>query len=212
MKQIFETFTLAAGASQAYKTGAAVMTVKTCTLPALVSFGGQQAVPMAVGNVVQVADSNLVFSNPNASAITIGVWFGDKAVPFSPADNSSSNASTYLFGNCGIANSGNANLPKSGGGTTNVTCDANGYLSIANNVNVQIVNTNNGHRRQMLVLSIAASTVSAVPLNVLDNNLNTFMTIPPNSPPVALPTDSVVYLNGAGGAAKVTVGEMYLNS
>ena len=125
---------------------------------------------------------------------------------------SGANAASYMYGNCNIANSASANLPNSAGGNTSVACTADGYLTFPNNANVLISSTNAGHRRQQIIFSIAPTTKGIYGVNVLDANQNTFMTIPAGSPPVALITDSDLYISGAGGNAYCSVGQVFLNS
>lgn len=121
-----------------------------------------------------------------------------------------SNAATYLFGNCGIASGGNANLPDSTGGNTNIACDANGYLAIPGNKNILISGANNGHRRQVITFSVAPG--SAASLNVQDANQNAVITIAAGQQ-VQLTTDSDLYVSGAAaGTAQVTIGQIYLSN
>ncbi len=163
------------------------------------------------GDVNSDAFARLTFYNPGAVAITVKFYVGTQ--PCSIATTAiGANAATYLFGSLGITNGANANIAKQGGGTQNVTNSAAGYCTIPNAVNVLIDNTNNGHRRQVLYLSIAPTTLSSIGLNVLDPNGLTIMTIPAGSPPVAIVSDSQVYVSGAGGPALVTIGEVYLSN
>lgn len=209
---IFENLTLPAGAQHNITTTALVLTVKTSTLAIQVSFNGGPLQPVSAGSKLNITGGLLSFTNNQAVAVTIGFWLGDKAVDFSPVDNSATNAQTYLFGNCGIANSANANLPDDSapGHVTNIACGATGLLTIPNAPNIQIAASNNGHRRQVIIFSVASNSANA--LNVLDPNKNTVMTIPIGSPPISLPTDSVIYVSGAGGNCTVTIGEIYLAS
>lgn len=212
MNPNFETLLLAAGQVKNITTTASVLTVKTSTLAIQVSFNGGPQQPCASGAKLNITGGNFSLTNNQSVAVTIGFWLGDKSVDFDPADNSASNAATYLFGNCGIANSTAANLPDDSapGHVTSIACGATGLLTIPNTPNIQIVATNNAHRRQTIIFSISAT--SANPLNILDPNKNTVMTIPIGSPPIQLVTDSVLYISGAGGSCTVTIGEIYLSN
>jgi hypothetical protein len=213
------TQTIAAGASFTQNNSGKVFTLKAATLPVNVAFDGGTERSLKAGAVINLTATGgfklVTLINKNSVAVTVTFYIAEVAAAFSANDNAASNAQTYLYGNCGIANSANANLPNSdgsNGGVTNIACDASGYLSIPNTPNIKIVGTNTGHRRQVIIFSIAPTTVSANGLNVLDPNGITVLTIPAGSPPVAFPTDSDVFVSGAGGTAKVTIGQVFLSA
>jgi len=211
MNATFFTVTINAGCAYDSETPATVITIKSATLPFTVAIDGTAPTAAQAGTVLHGPFNVLNFFNPNAVPITIGYYLADTQVSYSPSDSSASNAATYLYGNCGIAANGNKNLPNSNGGNTNVAADPNGYLKITNNPNIVIANLNNGHRRQMILFTIAPVAIgTGASLNILDANGNPFMTIPAGSPPVALTTDGVIWVSGVGGTAYVTIGEIYL--
>lgn len=210
MNSQFEQTTLAAGLVAARVTTAKVLTIKTSTLPIMVAVDGGPAAACTAGTVLPIGDGSrpvtVTFSNPASISVTVGFWFADDSIRFSPADNSANNSATYLFGNCGIALSGSGPIPDSGGTPRTVSCDASGYLSIPNSPNLKIVSTNNGHRRQYVIFSVLTGSYS---LNVLDLNGNVFLTIPAGQT-VQLTTDADFLVSGATGASSVSIGQCFL--
>jgi hypothetical protein len=206
--------TIPAGSCANDSTGGKALTILKTTLPFNVSFNGGANVSatQGAGYTPPGGITNVLFTNPNAVAITVTYAIGDEVAKYTPADNSTAGATVYALGNCGIANSSNGNFPDYNGSTDSITVDGNGYMAIGGTINAKISGTNNGHRRQMIIFSIASVATSAFALNVCDSNLNTLITIPAGSPPMALPFDGDLYVSGAGGTAKVTIGQFFLNS
>jgi len=82
---------------------------------------------------------------------------------------------------------------------------------VLNSANYKVSGTNNGHRRQLVTFTMAPATSYAYALNILDANGFSVMTMLPGQI-IALPTDSDLYISGAGGTAGVTIGQMFLAS
>lgn len=121
--------------------------------------------------------------------------------PFSSQDTAQSNVPTNAIGNFGI-------LPNTAAAGGMPACDANGYLQITNNMQLPVPSSTNGHRRQMLLITMSAN--SPFPLNILDANGCAFMTLAIGAPAVMFPTDSAFILSGASGTAWATVGQVFL--
>ena len=208
MIPLYQTFTIPAnGGSYILPLAGAVLTVKSATLPVLVAVDGRNNQPVQCGSVIHGPFNALGFTNLNTVAVTLAVWIGDQAVPFSPADNSASNSQTYVVGNFGIASGTSGSYA---GQTVAVT--AAGYVTVPTAPAITLTGSDSGHRRQVLLLSIAPSTVSANSLAVQDANGCTLMIIPAGSPPVALATDAAVQLVGVGGTAYASIGQFYLSA
>jgi hypothetical protein len=198
------TKTLAAGGAIIVTWPGKVLSMKACTLPLMVSFDSGDSHPVKGGQVIPRADefNNVNFVNNNSVSVTFDFYIGDEAAPYAPADNSQSNASSYAFGNLGVAVGAGAvgGLP---------ACDANGFLQITNALALVVPGTNNGHRRQIITFSMSSS--SPAPLNLLDANGCAYMTILAGQQ-IQLVTDATFTLSGAGGTAWVSVGQIFLNN
>jgi len=115
-----------------------------------------------------------------------------------------SQASTYLYGNLGIAVSAAAIT----GPPPVPACDAYGYLQITNAMNLAISGIDRfGKLRQTITFSV--SPTSPAPLNILDAYGNPFMTISAGQQ-IALNTNSTLVVSGATGTAAVTIGQIFL--
>ncbi len=136
------------------------------------------------------------------TGIASTVTFTYQVLPFKSQDTAQSQAKTYLFGNGGIANGAAA----AGG---NPSCNASGYLQIANALNWRLPGTNNGHRRQSLIITVKGAGSD---LNIALADGTTFCNIINGSQTVTIITDADLYLSGAGGNSSVTVGEIYLQN
>ena len=208
MIPLYQTFTIPAnGGSYILPLAGAVLTVKSATLPVLVAVDGRNNQPVQSGSVIHGPFNALGFINLNTVAVTLAVWIGDQAVPFSPADNSASNSQTYLVGNFGLANGGSGSY---NGQTIAIT--AAGYVTVPTSPAIAIAGTDSGHRRQVLIIAICPQTVGANSLAVLDANGNTLMIIPAGSPPIDMATDAAVQLVAVGATAYATVGQIYLSA
>jgi len=196
------TRTVPAGLAVMVSAPGKVLSVKLSTLAITVAFDGKDAQPVNSGTVLPGPFNSLNFFNSNAVNVTVEFFVGDSAVPFFPQDNSLASASTYIFGDLGVAvSAGAANgLP---------ACDANGFLVITNNMALVVAGTNNGHRRQTITFSL--SSASPAPLNLLDASGRAFMTILAGQQ-IALDTDAAITLSGAGGSAWCTVGQIFLSN
>lgn len=202
MNNNFFTRIVPAGLAVIVSSPSKALSVKTSTLPLTVAMDGKEAQPVQSGTVLQGPFKWLNFFNSAAVDVTVTFYTGDEAVLFSPADNQQAAASTYVFGNLGIATSAGA----AGG---NPACDANGFLQITNAMALSVAGTNNGHRRQTVTLSM--SSQSPASLNILDSGGRAFMTIL-SGQQIALDTDATLVLSGAGGTAWVTVGQIFLSA
>jgi hypothetical protein len=209
MIPLFETQIIPANGCFIMSTPAKVLTVKTCTLPMLVSQGGGSTQDCRAGTVIDMRPNgfdSLNFINKNSVAVTIGFFIGDVPVAYQPADNTGANAATYIFGDLGIPPNSALNAVYAG----SPVCDANGFLQISGGAPVAVKNTNNGHRRQAIIFTM--SPLSPAALNILDANNCAFMTILAGDK-IEVVTDAALTLSGAGGAvAWVTVGEIYLQN
>lgn len=202
MNNNFFTRTVPAGQAVIISAPGRVLSVKTSTLPLTVALDGKEAQPVQSGTVLPGPFNSLNFFNASAVDVTVSFYVGDAAVLFSPQDNQQASASTYVYGNLGIATGAGA----AGG---NPACDGNGFLQITNAMALPVPGTNNGHRRQ--TITFALSGQSPASLNVLDASGRAFMTILAGQQ-IALDTDAALVLSGAGGTAWVTVGQIFLSA
>lgn len=180
-----------------------VLSVKTCSLPINVSFDGGGYQPVQAGSVVPTAGFTVLnFQNPNNVNVTITYYVGDESAPFSPQDNSASNAPTYPVGNLGIANGTAA----AGG---NPQCNGAGLLQITAGMALVIPNTDpvTGHRRQTIYFSV--DPAAAYNLAILDPAGNTFMTLGKGAI-INLTLDGPLKISGIGGTVGVTIGQTFL--
>lgn len=208
MDPFLTNYTLAAGEVKNLTTTATRLTVKIATLPVNFQTNGGPNQLVSAGTVLPIQPGQIAFSNPNAVSVTVSFWLADREITFSPADSSGSNAKDALFGNCGIANGATVALPNDAAGTTNITCDGNGFLTIPNTPNILIPGTRNGLRRQTITFSLKST--GTVSLNVLDPDKNTYITIAPGGPPVQITTGSDLYVSGVGAGCLVTIGQQFL--
>jgi len=206
MSQNYFTRSIPAGGAVMVSAPGKVLSVKTSTLPISVAMDGRDKHLIQSGTVLMGPFNALNFFNDNAVKVTVNFYTGENQVPFSPADSSASNAQTYLLGNMGIASGASGNLLKNGTTPTSVSVNSSGYMSIDNN-NYLIPGTNNGHRRQLILIGVSSS--SSVGLNVQDSNQCAVMTVAPGQQ-VVLSTDSDLFVSGANGTALATIGQIFL--
>jgi len=207
-----QTVTIAAsGAPEKRSLGSyAYVVIRDATVAAEVSFDGQVWQPAGRNDSfgpLSPPASDIYFRASGGAAGTVTFAFGlQKLVQ---QDTAQSNAKTFLLGNCGIATNSNVTtLPASDGSQQVIPCDASGYLSIPNNFNILVPGTNGAKRRQMILFGV--SSLSPMGLNIQDSNQCAVMTIAPGQQ-VVLSTDSDLYMSGAGGIAKATVGQIFLS-
>lgn len=198
--------TILAGQAGHNTSGGKVLTVKSCTLPLNVSFDGGAYTQIQAGSVIErtTAFKTLNFQNLQGANVTVVFYVGDVAAPFSPADNSASNAATYAVGNLGIANGAAA-------AGLNPACLGSGFLQITNGMFLRISNLDpvNGHRRQTIYFSV--DPAAAFNLAILDISGNTFMILSKGQQ-IQLTADSVFELSGIGGTVGVAIGQIYLTN
>ena len=102
----FFSYTIPANQGVLVSAPGKVLTVKSATAPLTVAFNGGDAKPVVGGTVLSGPFDNLNFVNPGSVPVTVTFFVGDNQVPFSPGDNSTNNAKSYLLGNLGQATSG----------------------------------------------------------------------------------------------------------
>ena len=197
------SYKIAAGDSKLVSYSGLVLTVKRCTLPLTVCFDGAVTdVNFKAGRVFDFRPTGLKMfnlTNPNAVEVQTEFIIDDIPAHFIADDNAVASASTYAYGNLGVATGAGA-----AGGLP--ACDANGFLQITNGMALLVTGMNNGHRRQKITFSMAAN--SPAPLNLLDLQNKVFMTILAGQQ-IALVDDSAYTLSGAGNTAFVTVGQSF---
>lgn len=210
MIQNFTSNALLSGTYQIFSLPGLVLTVKTSTVPVLVSFDGNAYQPLAAGSVFDLRNAGgfktftIQNQSTNSTTATVNFWVGDVPVNFSPADNSTALAQTYAVGNLGIANGAAAAGPLP-------ACNASGLLQIASNKTYAIANTDpaTGHRRQIVTFSIDPNATFT--LAVMDPNGNTMMILQKGSQ-IQLVTDAPLLIQGVSGTVGVSIGQIYLSN
>lgn len=175
------------------------LVLRRASNPVQISFDGSWFKPARQGMTFGPIDATSVtFKAENGLASD--VEFDTDMQPLTYQEQAQSNASTYAFGNLGVAIGGAA-----AGGLP--ACDANGYLQITNGMALLLDSTKDGNRRVSVTLTVAAN--SPAPLNVLDENGKAMMTVIAGDQ-VEIVHDAKLKLSGAGGTAWATVGQFFL--
>jgi hypothetical protein len=143
-----------------------------------------------------ITGTRVYFRALNGLASAVTFVYSDQ--PFTSQDTAVLNAATSVLGNLGVpAGTGAAGgLP---------ACDANGWLQITNGLNLKVSGTNNGHRRQLIVFAVQSGTYT---LSVTDANGCAVVNVVAGNI-IAIATDSDLYVSGAGGLSKVTIGQFF---
>ena len=141
------------------------------------------------------------FRASNATAAT--VTFETSQTPLQAQDTAQSNASTFALANLGIKVGAAA-----AGGLP--ACDANGYLQITDAMALLVSGKNAGRPRQTIIFSVSSGTLNVLTPDSGGGNNYVFMSIPAGQV-IPLDSDTDWILSGAGGTAKVSVGQIFLN-
>ena len=203
-----KTVILNPGQSIFDQTNGNFLSVKSLNLPINAAFNGGPNELIAAGGIYEKSNPAItltIFTNPNAIAVTLSYNIGPTAVNYAPADNSASLASTFAYGNLGIA----LNAAAVVGPPALPACDGFGFLQVTNGMTLTIPGVLNSKRRQTILFSVAQA--SAFGLTVLDANGLGFTTVPAGAI-LPLVTDATFIVTPAGaGICSVTIGQVYLN-
>ena len=177
--------------------------VRKLTGTAEVSFDGQNWNPVFQNDRFTMPEplpAKIFFRATNSVAAV--ATFLASLEPITAQDTATSVAATEIFGNIGIATGAAATgaLP---------ACDSTGFLQITDGMNLKVSGTRNGKRR--LDVTFCVKTGSTYNVNILDASGFAFMTIAPGQT-IQKVMDADFWVSGAGGTAKVTIGEVYLKN
>lgn len=192
----------ASGAVETVATGTFnFLRILTATAAFQISFDGSHWKDAAKNNYYQQNSQRVYFRTVNGQAAA--VVFASDLNEISAQDTAQSNAPTFALANLGVATGAAA-------GAVLPACDANGYLQITNNMMLLVSGMNNGRPRQSIVFSVSAGSLNVLTPDSTVGTQYVFMTIPAGQV-ILLDSSTDWILSGAGGTAKVSVGQIFLN-
>lgn len=166
-----------------------------------ISFDGSHWKDSAKNNYYRQTAQRAYFRTVNGQSAA--VVFASDLNEIAAQDTAQSQATTFVLANLGVPVGAAA-------GAVLPACDANGYLQITNNMMLLVSGKNAGRPRQTIVFSVSSGSLNVLTPDSTLGNQYVFMTIPAGQV-IPLDSDTDWILSGAGGTAKVSVGQIFLN-